>query len=152
MMILDANRFFAFDITRYTPLIEHAVIWYDVFYTREQQSRDVFGLTGPYGNDSLVLYPATACETYKAAYNPASTVSGLRAIIERILQVQPRYAVGNQTYYENLLQRIPSTPLRQQQGHQCIAPAEAYARIQNVEIPQCTYRELSRCIHASLTL
>ena len=136
MMVLDANQFFNFDVTAYMPFIEHAIIWFDVFYTQIQQSRDVFGLTGAYGNESLVLYPATACETYKAAYNPAQTVSGLRALIKRILQVQPQYAVGNQTYYESLLQRIPTTPLRLQQGYQCIAPAEAYARIQNVEIPQ----------------
>ena len=138
-MILDANQFFALDVTPYLPFVENAIIWFDVFYTQLQQSRDVYGLTGTYGNESLVFYPATACETYKGAYNPSSTVSGLRAIIKRILQVKPDYAVGNTTYYTNLLQRIPPTPLRFQQGHQCIAPAEVYARIQNVEIPQRTF-------------
>lgn len=137
MMMLDANQFFTFDVTPYMSFIENVIIWFDVFYTQAQQSRDVYGLTGTYGNESLVFYPATACETYKGAYNPASTVSGLRAIIKRILQVKPEYAVGNTTYYKGLLQRIPPTPLRIQQGHQCIAPAEVYARIQNSEIPQC---------------
>lgn len=137
MMILDANQFFDFDVTPYMSFIENMIMWFDIFYTQLQQSRDVYGLTGAYGNESLVFYPATACETYKGAYNPSSTVSGLRAIITRILQVKPDYAVGNTTYYRNLLQRIPPTPLRLQQGHQCIAPAEVYARIQNVEIPQC---------------
>jgi hypothetical protein len=36
----------------------------------------------------------------------------------------------------DFLRRVPETPLRQQQGHTTIAPAEAYNRIQNVEIPQ----------------
>ncbi|KAK5150057.1 hypothetical protein LTS14_010422 [Recurvomyces mirabilis] len=136
MMILDAVQFFSFDATPYMPFIENEIMWFDVLYTQMQQSRDVYGLTGTSGNETLVLYPATGCETYKAAYNPASTVSGLRAIVTRILQVNPQYAIGNTSYYQGLLQRIPSTPLRQQQGHQCIAPAEAYARLQNVEIPQ----------------
>lgn len=141
MMILDANQFFNFDVAPYMSFVENLVMWFDVLYTQLQQSRDVYGLTGTYGNESLVLYPATGCETYKGAYNPASTVSGLRAIAKRILQVQPNYAIGNKTYYEGLLRRVPPTPLRMQQGYQCIAPAEAYARIQNVEIPQCTYTD-----------
>ena len=130
-MMLDANQFFNFDVTPYMSFIESTIMWFDVFYTQLQQSRDVYGLTGTYGNESLVLYPATACETYKGAYNPASTVSRLRAIIKRILQLEPEYAIGNTTYYRNLVQRIPPTPLRTQQGYQCIAPAEVYARIQN---------------------
>lgn len=136
MMILDANQYSGFDVTPYMPFIENQIMWYDVLYTQLQQSRDVYGLTGTYGNESLVFYPASGQETYKGAYNPATTVSGLRAIINRILQIDPPYAIGNKTYYEGFLTRIPATPLRQQQGHTCIAPAEAYARIQNVEIPQ----------------
>ena len=118
------------------PFIEHSIIWYDVLYTQLQQTRDVYGRTGVNGNESLVIFPGTGCETYKGAYNPATTVSGLRAIIQKMLQVDPPYSVGNKTYYRDLIQHIPATPLRVQQGRVCIAPAEAYARIQNVEIPQ----------------
>lgn len=119
--------------------------------------KQVFPLTGTHGNESLVIYPGSACETYgskslkripssrfkltsvhryKGAYNPASTVSGLRAVLSRLLQVDPSYELGNKTYYTSFLSRIPATPLRIQQGHITIAPAEAYVRIQNVEIPQ----------------
>lgn len=136
MMILDANQYSDFDVSQYMPFIENSIMWFDVLYTQLQQTRDVYGLSGVYGNETLIFYPATACETYKAAYNPASTVSGLRAVIKRILQINPPYAVGNASYYQGLLGRIPATPLRVQQGHITIAPAEAYARIQNVEIPQ----------------
>ena len=136
MMILDASDFFSFDLTPYMPFIENEIMWFDVFYTQQQQSRDAYGLSGTYGNETLVLYPATACETYKGAYNPASTVSGLRAVVSRILQVNPSYTIGNTSYYEGLLKRIPKTPLRYQQGRQTIAPAETWARIQNTEIPQ----------------
>ena len=74
--------------------------------------------------------------SYKDAYNPASTVSGLRAVLTRLLQVNPTYQLGNISYYESFLSRIPQTPLRQQQNRTTIAPATAWSRIQNVEIPQ----------------
>jgi hypothetical protein len=135
-MVLDAKQYYGLDIAPYMPFIEHSLIWYDVFYTQAQQSRDVYGLTGTYGNESLVIYPGTGCETYKSAYNSASTVSGLRALVARILQADPPYSVGNKTYYEGFLKRIPATPLRIQQGKITIAPAEAYVRLQNSEIPQ----------------
>lgn len=50
--------------------------------------------------------------------------------------MDPVYQIGNRSQYENLLTRIPATPLRQQQNKTTIAPAVAWSRIQNVEIPQ----------------
>lgn len=44
--------------------------------------------------------------------------------------------MGNTTYYQNYTARVPETPLRYQQGFECISPALAYVRIQNSEIPQ----------------
>ena len=73
---------------------------------------------------------------YKDAYNPASTVSGLRAVLTRLLQVDPPYVLGNTSRYERFLASIPAIPLRQQQNRTTIAPAVAWSRIQNVEIPQ----------------
>lgn len=54
----------------------------------------------------------------------------------RLLQVDPPYQLGNTSYYQNFLARIPETPLRMQQNRTTISPATAYSRIQNVEIPQ----------------
>ena len=53
-----------------------------------------------------------------------------------LLDVNPAYQYGSQSYYESYLGRVPDTPLRLQQGHQCISPAVAYTRVQNSEIPQ----------------
>ena len=135
-MMLDAKQYFNFDISPYMEFVESSIIFYDTVYTQFQRERDIFGYTGLHGNETLVFYPSSACETYKVAYNPAPLVSGLRAVITRLLQVDPPLSCKNTTYYETLLTRIPKTPTRFQQGHECIAPAEAYARIQNVEIPQ----------------
>ena len=157
-MTLDANQFTGYDVTPYMPFIENSLMWFDVFYQQQQQARSTYPLTGPYGNESLVIYPGSGAETYrfpfqpfflhptldspltipryKEAYNPSSTIAGLRAVLTRLLQVDPPYLLGNTTYYEALLSRIPPTPLRQQQNHTCISPAQGYSRIQNVEIPQ----------------
>lgn len=74
-------------------------VWFDVLYMQMQQSRYIYSLIGTYSNDTLTLYPAIVCRTYKAAYNPASTVSSLRAIASRMLQVNPHCTVGNTIYY-----------------------------------------------------
>ena len=69
----------------------------------------------------LIIYPGSACETYKMAYNPSSTIAALRAVSEAL-------NMKNDT--------IPDIPLRVIDGDTCIAPAVAWARIQNTETPQ----------------
>ena len=69
----------------------------------------------------LVIYPGSACETYKMAYNPSSTIAALKVISQRL---------------DSCSQLIPDIPLRVIDGDTCIAPAVAWARIQNTETPQ----------------
>jgi hypothetical protein len=70
----------------------------------------------------LIIYPGSACETYKMAYNPSSTIAGLRAV--------------NSSFFILHSSLIPDIPLRVIAGDTCIAPAVAWARIQNTETPQ----------------
>jgi hypothetical protein len=78
----------------------------------------------------LVIYPGSGCETYKMAYNPASTIAALKAVAEELEKK------GNGTISQSFTARIPDIPLRVIDGDTCIAPAAAWARIQNVETPQ----------------
>jgi hypothetical protein len=140
-MILQANLFNSMDVSPYLEFIEHQLMWFDLFYQQEHKRFDVFGRAGKnFASDDdkgpLIIFPGSGAETYRAAYNPSSTISGLRKVLNDLLQVAPNYAVNNKTYYEGYLQRVPETPLRYQQGYPCIAPAQGYARIQNTEIPQ----------------
>jgi len=140
-MILQASLFQSIDVTPYMEFIEHQLMWFDLFYQQEHKRFDVFGRAGQDfksddDNGPLVIFPASGAETYKAAYNPSSTISGLRRVLQDLLQVAPNYVVNNQSYYEGYLKRVPETPLRYQQGKPCISPAQGYARIQNTEIPQ----------------
>lgn len=134
-MILQANIYSGFDVKPYLEFIEHQLAWFDKFYTREMQKRNPWPLTGMAGNESLVIYPGSGAETYKESYNPVSTLAGLRQVVKDLLIVD-EYALQNKTYYTKYLAKIPANTLRQQQGHTCIAPAEAYTRVQNSEVPQ----------------
>lgn len=86
-------------------------------------------------NKSLVIYPGSGAETYKESYNAVSTLAGLRQVIKDLLIID-EFTLQNKTYYTKYLAKIPANTLRQQQGHTCIAPAEAYTRVQNSEVPQ----------------
>ncbi|KAL2202166.1 hypothetical protein CC79DRAFT_1280853 [Sarocladium strictum] len=134
-MILLANSYGGFDVRPYLPFIEHQLAWFDQFYQKQNVKHDVFPLNGVNGGEKLVLYPAAAAETYLGAYNPSSTISGLRKLIRDILDVG-EFEIQPRKYYEEYLQRIPEIPLRSQQGRTTIAPALAWSRIRNSEIPQ----------------
>ena len=71
-----------------------------------------------------MIYPGSACETYKMAYNPSSTIAALRSVL--------------QTYGRkpDMLARIPEIPLRIVDGKEMIAPAQAWERVNNIETPQ----------------
>lgn len=134
-IILQANIYAGIDVKPYLQFIEGQIAWFDQFYQQNLHKTDVWPLTGLKGNEELVIYPASGAETYKSAYNPSSTVSGLRKVIRDLLQVG-EYSVESGSYYQGLLERIPPTPLRNQQGYTTISPAVAYTRIQNSETTQ----------------
>ena len=108
-------------VTRYAPLVDECLRFFDEHY---QYQAKKLGAKALDENGHLVIYPGSGCETYKMAYNPSSTVAALRAVTEwRKEGPLP-------------MERIPDIPLRVIDGDSCIAPAQAWARIQNTETPQ----------------
>jgi hypothetical protein len=134
-MILQANIYSGYDVEPYLEFIEYQLAWFDKYYTKKMQERTPWSLTGLNGNQSLVIYPGSGAETYKESYNAVSTLVGLRKVLVDLLKVG-MFKLQDRAYYSTYLTRIPATQLRQQQGHTCISPAEAYTRVQNSEIPQ----------------
>lgn len=120
-MILETARYANADITPYFPLIESALTFFDEHYRYLARQRGRKDLDG---DGKLVLYPGSACETYKMAYNPSSTIAALRTVL--------------QTYGRNsdMLARIPEIPLRIVAGKETIAPARTWERVNNIETPQ----------------
>lgn len=108
-------------VTRYAPLVDECLRFFDEHY---QYQAKRLGAKALDENGHLVIYPGSGCETYKMAYNPSSTVAALRAVTSwRKEGPLP-------------MERIPDIPLQVIDGDTCIAPAQAWARIQNTETPQ----------------
>ncbi|MCK5834832.1 MAG: hypothetical protein KAG98_03760, partial [Lentisphaeria bacterium] len=134
LMILDVEQFSGEDISRYMPLIESSLLFFDEHYRYWGNK-----LNGsPLDKDGhLVLYPSTACETYKMATNPTPLIAGLKTVLLRMLELPEKYISKDQhKKWKSMLGTIPPIALRKTGGHTVIAPAKKWERISNIEFPQ----------------
>ena len=120
-MILETKDYNNSDISRYIPLIESSVRFFDEHYRYLAEHRGRKALDA---NGKLILFPASGCETYKMANNPASTIAALRTVLK---------TMGNK---DSLLARIPEIPMRKLNGYTLISPAKTWDRVNNSEAPQ----------------
>jgi hypothetical protein len=134
LMMLDTERYNGEDISKYIPFIESCVTFFYEHYQWEASSRgkNAFG-----DNGKLILYPTSGAETYKMAYNSASTIAGLQVITRRLLDLPERYiSTEKREHWEKVWSSIPAIPFREKEGHITISPALIWARINNQELPQ----------------
>ena len=132
-MILETKNYANADITPYLPLIESSLTFFDEHYRQLASRRGRKALDG---NGQLVLFPGSACETYKMTNNASSTIAALRTVLE------------NYGKKDEMLKTIPPIPLRyieikdslnpaaSPELKQTISPAASWERINNVETPQ----------------
>jgi len=120
-MILDSHDYAGANIDAYLPMIDSALTFFDEHYRYLARLRGRKDLDG---NGHLVLFPGSACETYKMANNAASTVAALRTVLQ------------NYGKKPEMLAKIPPLPLRVVDGKEMIAPAKTWERVNNVETPQ----------------
>ena len=133
-MLLEYEKYTGKDISKYIPLVESCLIFYDEHYQYLSLNRTTRALDE---NGHLIIYPGTACETYKMATNPVSTIAALDAVINGLLQISEKYLTADrQVNFRKYLKRIPPISFREKDGHKTIAPAERYERINNNELPQ----------------
>lgn len=133
-MALDWHYYTGADIREYLPLIEKCLMFFDKHYQYLASKRSSRSLTG---DGKLVMYPGTGCETYKVAYNSSCTIAALKSVIQSLLQLPDSYLQAQKKeYFKSFLNRVPNLPFREIKGHKTIAPALAWERIFNVEIPQ----------------
>ncbi|HVV06935.1 MAG TPA: DUF5703 domain-containing protein [Puia sp.] len=134
LMMLETERYTGKDIHRYIPFIGSCLRFFDEHYQylarlRGRRSLDSSG--------HLILYPSSGAETYKMAYNSTSTIAGLHTVLTRLLALPAGYLDDSQRKeWTALLHRLPPISFRQMDGHTTIAPAQAWARINNTEQPQ----------------
>ena len=132
-MILETKNYANADITPYLPLIESSLTFFAEHYRQLASRRGRKALDG---NGHLVLFPGSACETYKMTNNASSTIAALRTVLE------------NYGKKDEMLKTIPPIPLRyieikdslnptaSPELKQTISPAVSWERINNVETPQ----------------
>ncbi|KAA2241744.1 hypothetical protein F0L74_17910 [Chitinophaga agrisoli] len=134
LMILDWERFSGQDVSAYMPLIESCLTFFDEHYQYLAKQRGEAPLDS---NGRLVLYPGSAGETYKLAYNSATTIAGLYTVANRLLALPASYLTPEKRMrLQGLLQRIPPLPFRRMHGYMMLSPAQSWQRINNQETPQ----------------
>ncbi|MCF0243714.1 MAG: hypothetical protein HUK06_02980 [Bacteroidaceae bacterium] len=122
-MILEAHRYSGLDIKKYEPLIENSLIFFDEHYRYLAKQR---GVKDTDSDGHLILYPSSACETYKMAYNPSSVIAALKTVSKSY------FGYSKDSAFHKLYLSIPDLPVADNK----ILPAVVWARIQNVETPQ----------------
>ncbi len=133
-MILEKQKYTGDDISEYIPLIKSTLRFFDEHYQylAKQRGRKALDEQG-----KLVLYPGSACETYKMAYNATSTIAALQTVSSRLLElpeIQSNTITRN--YFTEFLKRIPKIHTREIDGHTTISPAWLWERVNNIETPQ----------------
>ncbi|WP_207535164.1 DUF5703 domain-containing protein [Desertivirga arenae] len=134
LMMLETERYNGDNIKSYIPFIESCLTFFDEHYQYLARNRGSKALNA---EGHLVIYPGSGAETYKMAYNASSTISGLRTVLTRLLQLPPKYTIPERRQaWELMLKRIPGLSFREFEGHPTIAPAKVWERINNTESPQ----------------
>ncbi len=134
LMMLENERYADENIAEYLPFIESCLTFFDEHYQFLAQQRGSKKLDG-YGH--LVLYPGSACETYKMTTNSTSTIVALQTVLSRLLELPSGYLSDEKkNKWQAMLKRIPPINTRICHGHETISPAKTWERINNVEVPQ----------------
>ena len=134
LMMLDTERYTGRDISEYVPFIESCLEFFNEHYQylARQRGRKVLDEKG-----HLVLYPGSAGETYKMAYNSSSTIAGLQTILTRLLELPTHYLSDSaRREWSTMLHRLPPLSFRSFDGHPTIAPAALWERVNNKESMQ----------------
>ncbi|HTN08712.1 DUF5703 domain-containing protein [Agriterribacter sp.] len=90
------------------------------------------------GSDGKILFdPSHSLETYHTAVNPLPEIVGIRKVAEKMLAL-PALFVNSERRVEwkNLINDLPSVPLRTIEGKPLLAPAHEYSNKANVENPE----------------
>ena len=133
-MMLEHHRFTGADISRYMPMIENSIVFFDEHYRMREKLRSGKELNG---EGKLVIYPSTSCESYRGATNPADVIAGLDACIEGILGLDASLlTLRDKSYYQQLRETLPDYSYSQVEGDRVLLPAASWKRYQNSECPQ----------------
>ena len=133
-MMMEYHRYSGADITAYMPFIKESLIFFDEHYRMRQKLRDGEETDA---NGRLVIYPSTACETYRGAKNPTDLVAGLHACLASLLDMDgDALSAEERTYFTEFLARVPDYTYGDRDGETVMEPAESWVDVKNIELPQ----------------
>ncbi len=134
-MILQSAVYNGADITEYLPLIDQSLIFFEEHYKYMAGRRGAKKLDG---DGKLILFPGSACETYKMTNNASSTIAGLRKVSEDYISyLTQKEDTASANRWRRFLDIVPEIPVRfTADGKEMIAPAKTWERINNIETPQ----------------
>lgn len=132
LMILESHRYAGTDIIPYMEFIESSLTFFDEHYRYLARQRGSKELNA---DGQLILYPTSACETYKMTYNSTTYIAGLKVVLESLLETDKLSSEQRQRW-EKMLKTIPPLSFREIEGKKVIAPALHWERINNTEAPQ----------------
>jgi hypothetical protein len=112
--------------------IESSLTFFDEHYRYLARQRGSKELNA---DGQLILYPTSACETYKMTYNSTTYIAGLKVVLESLLETDKLSSEQRQRW-EKMLKTIPPLSFREIEGKKVIAPALHWERINNTEAPQ----------------
>ena len=134
LMMLEEHEYTGRDISDRIPFIESCLQFFDEHYQYLAKQRGSKALDG---NGKLVLYPGSAAETFKMAYNSSSTIAALQTITKRLLDLPSAYLTEERIkHWKGFQQRLPGLSYSNFNGYVTIAPAKSWERINNTESPQ----------------
>lgn len=85
----------------------------------------------------LVMHPSQALETWRECTNPMCEVSGLHAVVDRLLALEDELTSPEQrAFWSDLKKKLPDLPTREVDGITMLAPAEEFAIKSNLENPE----------------
>ncbi|MFV0540072.1 MAG: DUF5703 domain-containing protein [Aestuariibaculum sp.] len=130
-MMLEQQEYANIDIKKYNAFILSCLRFFDEHYQYLAKKRGRKALDA---NGHLVLYPGSAVETYKMAYNANSTISALKVISEKLLKLSSEDLTTEDVDYLKAFQtRIPPLNFRIADNQKVLSPAKSWERINNVE-------------------
>ena len=133
-MMLEWQRFHGGDLQPYLPFIRQSVRFFDEHYQAYERLRTGQPLDAA---GRLVIFPSTACESYRGAKNPGPIIAGLSACLDSMLALDDRLVpAAEKEYYRGFVKRLPVYSYAEVDGDRIMLPAEFWKRYQNEECPQ----------------
>lgn len=133
-MILQYRFYTNKKIEEYIPFIESALTFFFEHYTYRQIKRN----GNPYDEEGkLVIYPSTACETFKYVKNPTDISAALKACIQALLQLpDDELSISKKVYWQEKLTHVPELTYDTVNGKTILIPAANPPRNINTDIPE----------------